>query len=144
MERKRAMKKQRALLFVPVLSIALLMGIAGCRESESRIIREIRIPEVDLSTLEDGSYTGRYVHHDNLYETEVLIRDHRMESIRVLRSEGDEYDLKALPVIQQVIETQSLQVDSVTGATKSSKLYLITIYNALSEEEIDIQKLLQQ
>jgi hypothetical protein len=29
-------------------------------------------------------------------------------------------------------------MDTVTGATKSSKIYLITIYNAVSENKVEI------
>jgi uncharacterized protein with FMN-binding domain len=50
----------------------------------------------------------------------------------------------ALPVLQKVIDEQSLQVDVVTGATKSCKLYLLTIHNAVSHKKIDIQQLMSE
>jgi len=67
------------------------------------------------------------------------MKDQRIQDIQVLQSEGDRYDQNAMAVTQRVIDQQSLLVDVVTGATKSSKLYCITIYNALTDEEIEIQ-----
>jgi uncharacterized protein with FMN-binding domain len=127
-------KMRRAI--IPLLCVFALY--VGCEESESQKIRELQLPDIDLSRVEDGAYRGSFIHHDNVYETEVEIEDHRIQAIQVLQSEGDKYDRNALPVIQRVIEKQSLQVDSVTGATKSSKLYLITIYSALSGAEYQI------
>ena len=54
----------------------------------------------------------------------------------MLSSEGDRYDVEALPVLDRVIDEQRLNVDAVSGATRSSKLYLIAIHNALSGEEL--------
>jgi len=119
--------------------LLILLSVVGCEESESQKIRKLQLPDINLSETEDGRYTGRFIHHDYLYKTEVLMKDHRIQDIQVLQSEGDTYDQNALAVIQRVIDQQSLQVDVVTGATKSSKLYLITIYNALTDEEIEIQ-----
>ena len=117
----------------------ILLFVLGCEESESQKIRKLQFSSINLSEIEDGTYRGRFMHHNNLYETEVSIRDHRIEDIQVLHSEGDEYDQKAIAVLQRVIDQQSLQVDAVTGATKSSKLYLITIYNALTGKEIELE-----
>ncbi len=117
----------------------IILSVLGCEESESQKIRKLQFPGINLSEIEDGTYRGKFIHHNNLYETEVSIRDHRIEEIQVLHSEGDEYDQKAFAVLQRVIDQQSLQVDAVTGATKSSKLYLLTIYNALTGEEIVIE-----
>ena len=47
------------------------------------------------------------------------------------------HDEMALPVLKDVIEQQSLQVDVMTGATKSCKLYLLTIHNALSDSKVE-------
>ncbi len=121
-----------------IIFLFMLALTVGCEESESQKIRKLQLPDIDLSEIEDGRYIGRFTHHDNLYETEVIMKGHRIRNIHILQSEGDRYDQNALVVIQRVIEQQSLRVDIVTGATKSSKLYLITIYNAISGEEIEI------
>ena len=120
---------------LPIIMLSVLIMV-GCKESESRIIRELQIPNVDLTTLSDGRYRGQFTHHGNLYETEVVVEGQRIQDVLVIHSAGDDYDRSALEVLDRVIEQQSLQVDCVSGATKSCKLYLITIYKALSREEI--------
>lgn len=124
-------------VFLTIIILSLL-SIAAC-ESTSRKIRDLELPPVDLSTIQDSVYTGQYSHHNTLYKVEVTLENHRITEINVLSSEGDEYDIKALDVLDRVMEEQSLNVDAVTGATTSSKLYLICIYNALTGEEITLE-----
>ena len=64
-------------------------------------------------------------HHENVYRVVVSVSEHEITKIKVLSSEGDKYDIEALPVLDWVIEEQTLKVDTVSGATKSSKLYLV-------------------
>ena len=126
------MIEKSVLLTVIVLPLLVVLSCT----SESRKIREFELPPIDLSKIDDGDYIGQYVHHDNLYKVEVTVLNHDIVKIDVVSSEGDKYDIEALAVLDRVIEEQSLDVDAVTGATKSSKLYLICIYNALTGEEI--------
>jgi uncharacterized protein with FMN-binding domain len=121
-----------------VAFLCFLLLIMGCEEKVSHKIRNFQLPNFDLSAVDNGRYTGGFKHYDYYYETEVVVQDSMIVDIEVLKSEGDKYDQEALPVLNRVIQTQSLDVDTVTGATKSSKIYLITIYNALSEEKVEI------
>jgi uncharacterized protein with FMN-binding domain len=124
------------ILIILFLILILLFGSA-CGESESRRIRKLELPSVNLSQVQDGIYTGQVEHHDNLYIAEVTVENHNIISIKILSCEGDKYDQEAMAVLDRVIKKQNISVDAVTGATKSSKLYLISIYNALTGEEID-------
>jgi uncharacterized protein with FMN-binding domain len=122
-----------------IIFIFFLLIMVGCKETESQKIRSLQLPEIDLAAVENGRYSGRFYHHDYYYETEVVVENQRIMDIRVLKSEGDKYDQEALAVLQRVIEQQSLNVDTVSGATKSSKIYLITVYNALYKPGIVIR-----
>ena len=122
-----------------VIPLALiLLSAASCDESQSDRIKEYQLPDINLSEIEDGGYRGSFRYHKSTYETLVEVKNHRIENIQVLQAEWDKYDEMALPVLQNVIEQQSLQVDVVTGATKSCKLYLLTIHNALSDSKIEL------
>ena len=132
-------EREKGMIKAGIIFMFLLLVVLGCDESESKRIRELQLPDIDLSEIEDGTYTGQFIHHNNVYESQVIMKGHRIDDIQVLQWEGDKYDQKALEIMQRVIEKQSLQVDVVTEATKSSKLYLITIYNALSGQEIEIE-----
>ena len=116
----------------------ILLSAASCDESQSDRIKALQLPDINLSEIEDGSHRGSFRYHKSTYETLVEVRNHRITDIQVLQAEWDKYDEMALTILQNVIEQQSLQVDVVTGATKSCKLYLLTIYNALSDSKIEL------
>jgi uncharacterized protein with FMN-binding domain len=122
--------------WVVLLGLSVLVFCCCSYESESSRIRNLQIPDVDLSRIDDGKYTGRVEHHDNTYELALTVAAHEVTEIQVLSCEGDEYDIQALVVLDRVITEQSLTVDAVSGATKSSKLYLMAAYNALTGEEL--------
>jgi len=119
-----------------VLLGVLVLVLCCSYESESSRIRGLQIPYVDLSRIDDGTYTGQVEHHGPLYKLAVAVADHVIAGIQVLSCEGDEYDVEALVVLDRVITEQTLCVDAVSGATKSSKLYLIAAYTAPAGEEL--------
>ncbi len=123
----------KKIMFIFILFFVLF--ISNCN-SESTKIRNIKLPEVDISKIQNGKHIGEFIHHKTNYKVEVTVDNHKITGIKVLSSEEDKYDIQALAVLDRVIEKQDLNVDSVTGATKSSKLYLICIYNALTGEKI--------
>ena len=119
-----------------VTAVLAVLAFAAC-ESESRRVREVVLPELDFSRVDDGTYTGEAKYRDILYRVMVRVRDHRIVKLDVVDSEGDEYDQAALGVLERVIEAQSLQVDAVSEATRSSKLYLVATYRALTHESVE-------
>ncbi|MCD6327500.1 FMN-binding protein [bacterium] len=110
-----------------VLGIILLMLIAaGCSLNK-------QIGPVDLSSVADGVYRGAYKSDGFQWEVKVRVKDHKIFGIEILKErEGDSHDEKARDMIGRVVVEQSLQVDAVSGATKSSKALLKAIENALS------------
>ena len=128
-------KASVAALVLPLVLLAAL-GFASC-ESESRRVREVVLPELDLSGLEDGTYSGEVAYREHPYRVGVTVQDHRICRLEVAESPGEEHDLAALAVLQRVLAEQKLGVDAVSGATRSSRLYLIAAYEALTGETIE-------
>ncbi len=118
------------------LALLVLMALAAC-ESESRRVREVVLPEPELSRLEDGLHTGEVRYRDGLYRLNVRIRDHRIVELQVVEGARDRRDREALAVLGRVVAEQRLNVDAVSGATRSSKLYLLAAYHALTGETLD-------
>ena len=118
-----------------VCIMVLTVGILGGRylisvQKYKKIIRESKISSVDLSKVSDGKYTGSC---DAVYvgaKVSVTVKDHKIEDI-ILLNHKNERGKPAEVIIQKVIDAQSLQVDSVSGATNSSKVILKSIENAL-------------
>jgi uncharacterized protein with FMN-binding domain len=92
---------------------------------------DIPIEGVDLSVVEDGSYIGEYEVVPISVTLEVVIMDHEIISITILEhSNGQGSEAEA--IVTEVLSNQSIEVDSVAGATYSSKVILLAIKDALS------------
>lgn len=90
--------------------------------------------DVGESTYVDGTYTGRAYGYKSWIKVAVTIEGGKIKTIVVI-SEGDDeaYFDKATAVIKGVLKKQSTDVDTVSGATYSSKGILAAIENALSK-----------
>lgn len=120
-----------------ILGLVLLLALAGgvwfaiTAGRFQRQIEAIRISEVDLSQVADGVYTGAEETVLVKVEVRVTVRNGRITAIDLLRHEhGQGYGAEAVP--GKVIAAQSLLVDTVSGATYSSKVILKAIANALT------------
>jgi len=87
-----------------------------------------------LQNAPDGVYYGEYKNGIVLARVEVTIRDHVIVDIEILehrngRGQAAEY------IVNDVMETQSTDVDVVSGATYSSTTILKAIENALTGKE---------
>lgn len=97
-------------------------------------IKEISIGKVDLTKVKDGNYTGSF---DAIYvgaKVKVKIKNHAIAEIKLLNHKN-ERGKRAEVIPDRVVKAQSLQVDTVSGATNSSKVILKAIENALISGE---------
>ncbi|RJX25050.1 MAG: FMN-binding protein [Acholeplasma sp.] len=124
-----------------VIILILLVILTGFIIAGSQLIKKmnadlerlntVELEDIDLSTLEDGTYTGTYQAFPIDVEVIVTIDDHRITEIEItkhINGQGSEGEM----VILDVIDTQSLDVDLITGATYSSKVILLAIEDALT------------
>jgi uncharacterized protein with FMN-binding domain len=89
----------------------------------------------DLSKCADGTYYGSARGYAGNIRVRVVIKDHKMISIDVVEVEADDapYVAKAKKgVISAMLKTQSLSVDSVSGATYSSNGIIKAVENAIA------------
>jgi len=128
------MKKSRKIIFIVFLILIILIAsiIFFLFYGKSETLN-LTINDVNLSQKSDGKYTGEYVKGRFNYKVEVIVRNNKIESIKILNQTSTSY-LNALDIIiKRVIEKQSLNVDVVTGATATSKGLLKAIENALKK-----------
>ena len=89
----------------------------------------------DLSKCADGTYYGSARGYAGNIRVRVVIKDHKMISIDVVEVEADDapYVAKAKKgVISAMLKTQSLSVDTVSGATYSSNGIIKAVENAIA------------
>ncbi|NCC42450.1 MAG: FMN-binding protein [Clostridia bacterium] len=84
----------------------------------------------------NGIYYGTAEGYSGDITVAVAIQDHTIKTIIVTKSEDDEaFFNRAMSVVDQVMKKQTTQVDTVSGATYSSKGLLGAIENALKEAQ---------
>lgn len=86
--------------------------------------------------LEDGTYQGTGTGYGGSITVEVTIKDGKIESINILNApgEGASFLDRAKAVIDAMIKNQSMDVDTVSGATYSSRGIIEAVKNALTGE----------
>ncbi len=94
---------------------------------------ELPINNVNLSDLEDGTYTGTYQGGRWSNTVEVTIKDNKILDIKVtddvMISQSEVLD----KILNRVIDRQRVDVDVISEATVTSKAYLKAIERALSK-----------
>ena len=91
----------------------------------------------DASAYADGTYYGTGTGFSGALTVEVVISGGKISSIQIIyTSYGYSYIQSASVLISNIIETQSTNVDTVSGATYSSVGIIEAVRNALSQAAI--------
>lgn len=113
------------LLAVISVAVAILLVMHNINQ-----LPDMKIPDVDLSRIADGTYNGS----DNVFpiyvSVGVTVKNHTITNIAIIKHTNGK-GAAAEAIVNKVIKKQSLQVDTVSGATYSSKVILKAIENAL-------------
>lgn len=142
--------------FAPVLSVALVTAcVAGSlsgyeapvyaatqeetpvKKEEAKEKKEEKKTAAKGSfDLEDGVYKGTGTGYAGDITVSVQIKDKQIVSIDILSSSDDAaFFTRAKAVIDKIIEGQTLDVDTVSGATFSSRGIISAVKNALTGEK---------
>ena len=142
--------------FAPVLSVALVTAcVAGSlsgyeapvyaatqeetpvKKEEAKEKKEEKKTAAKGSfDLEDGVYKGTGTGYAGDITVAVQIKDKQIVSIDILSSSDDAaFFTRAKAVIDKIIEGQTLDVDTVSGATFSSRGIISAVKNALTGEK---------
>ncbi|HHV94955.1 MAG TPA: FMN-binding protein [Clostridiaceae bacterium] len=129
MKKKYAVFSIFAIIVVGI--IAAVIGIKSNLKKSMEELAKITISDVDLSQLENGSYTGSYKTGLVSAKVKVKVNDHKIIEVELLEhNNGKGAPAEIIP--DKVVEAQTLNVDTVSGATYSSKVILKAIENALN------------
>lgn len=126
------MKKVFLIIFI-VLAGLIAVGFGGITylQKDMKVVEDLSIDQIDLSSIEDGTYVGTYEQGRFTNTVEVVISNHEIISITIVDTLTFEKEDVTQLLIDQVIEGQSLDVDGVAGASLSVNAYLKAIEIAL-------------
>lgn len=119
-----------SLILGVLLIIHVVYNVTGLI-SYNEAIAAIRLQEVDLNEIEDGSYEGEYDAGYVYAKVKVTVADHRLVKVEILKH-ITERGKPAEAIIGNMVKEQKLEVDAVTNATNSSRVIIKACENALS------------
>lgn len=112
----------------------IIVGIINWERmsKEHREAKNLPIATIDFNNIKDGIYIGSYeggMYKWRINEVQVTISDGKVNDIKLLK---ERFEFKeANKLYSNVIQAQSLQADTISGATLTSKAYLKSIEKAL-------------
>lgn len=95
-------------------------------------INDIQISEIDLSDIDDGSYTGEYDAGYICAKVRVTVCDHRITDVTILKH-INERGKSAEVITERMVEENRIDVDAISSATNSSKVIKQACINAFKE-----------
>ncbi len=143
-EMKPKRKKGRKIVWIIILIIVAIVGIIGITKwpllmKEHQEARNLPINMIDFSKLKAGTYNGEYeggMFKWRANKVEVTIASGKVTSIKFIgSSDPGKENTQHNELYNRVIDAQSLQVDTISGATLTSKAYLKAIENALAKAQ---------
>jgi uncharacterized protein with FMN-binding domain len=113
------------------LSFVLCLTLAGCKSTEKNSDMLIT-KDIPIFSVKDGYYEGSMQHGPDTAKVRVTINNGKIIAINILEHRHGPWH-GADTIADRVIAAQSLNVDSVSGATLASKVMLGAIENALAK-----------
>jgi uncharacterized protein with FMN-binding domain len=93
----------------------------------------LEMSEIDLSAVEDGTYLGKYSQLPVSVKLTVTVLNHDITAIEILEHDNGQ-GTAGEAVIDSVIAFDSVLIDTVAGATYSSKVILLAVKDAIENK----------
>lgn len=135
------MRKGLIIFLSIIIGIMLIGGAAMLhfKNQYNKLMQEIdeeftAMDKIDLTAIADGQYQYRFGRIPNIVDLTVMVDDHKIISITINEQlSGPGYD--AVETIDRILLKQQPKVEAVTGATSSSKVIMIAVKKALTEQD---------
>jgi uncharacterized protein with FMN-binding domain len=141
--KQKGKNKAKGCVIVPIILVMTAVGGGGIGWSllskEHREAASLPLNAVDFDRLNDGIHHGLYeggMYRWRKNECDVTVTNGKVTNIQLVGSKdpgAENTDTEML--YDRVIEAQSLQVDTISGATLTSKAYLQCVENALVQTQ---------
>jgi uncharacterized protein with FMN-binding domain len=117
-------------IVVAVISIGAIILYINMERSTTTY-KGFDFGNIDLTSLADGTYMGSEDGGIVKASVEVAVKDHTITQVTIL-SHDCGLGKPAEVIVEDIVERNSLQVDTISGATYSSDVIRMAVYNALS------------
>jgi uncharacterized protein with FMN-binding domain len=117
---------------VALVLIVMFLGMGILNALSLNRYRTMEISRVTPDDLPDGIYPGQAADSSFTYQVEVTVEDGFISSIKTVKTRESLYARYAEGVFERVMNQQTPGVDTITGATTTSKVLLKAVENALT------------
>ena len=109
---------------------------ADASAAEPEPASEAEEVQAGTGTYEDGVYEGAGTGYSGTVKVKVTVKDHQIVSVEIVSSKDDAaFFNRARKLTETIVTAQTWEVDSVSGATYSSRGILEAVRNALTGSE---------
>ncbi|SHE86084.1 FMN-binding protein [Alkalibacter saccharofermentans] len=128
------MKKSHKILLI-ILIVFAALAITGKIvisniEKNLKGLTELEIEQVDLTQVNDGIYFGSHDAFPISVEVEVEVSNHKIDKIEILKHDNGQ-GKDAESIVEDIVNSQSLDVDAISGATYSRIVIRKAVEDAL-------------
>mgnify|MGYP000989396184 CR=1 FL=1 len=116
-----------------VILLVIIGSIVAFKSMEKGLSDLLTVPieEIDLSAVEDGSYTGSFTRMPISVKVQVTVENHDITAIEIIEHVSGQGQ-PAEVIIDEIVVKDSVIIDAVAGATYSSKCILLAVKNAVN------------
>ncbi len=118
-----------AIIVVLVLGIIIMVKVT---EHNLGKLTQSTVITPPLSNLKDGTFDGSYSVFPIIAKVEVTVKDHSIKDIKLIKHQTGQGQAAA-GILDEVLQQQTLEVDTISGATYSSMVILKAIENGLDQ-----------
>lgn len=135
MKPMRGARKPFFYIFAAIAVIAVVAGGMLLLEIQNyqSAIENMTFSSIDITTVPDGTYVGDFDAGLVYAKVSVAVKDGTMKDLKLLEHRNGK-GASAESIIDVIIEKQTTHVDSISGATSSSKVIRKAVENALLQE----------
>jgi uncharacterized protein with FMN-binding domain len=137
-------EKSKMSIWTVGLGVVGVLGVAGAvgwskLSKEHQEAKSLPLKAVDFRKLKDGAYHGAYaggMYKWRANECDVTVANGKVTAIQLASSKDPGAKNAQCQVLyDRVINAQSLQVDTISGSTLTSKAYLKAVEDALDKAQ---------
>ncbi len=121
-----------ALILVLVIVVAIVFLVIN-KKKDIKEFNEVIISDIDLSNTPDGTYSGEYEFKGLYVKVSTTVKDNKISNVDILEHRV-RYGESGESIVEDVISSQKLNIDLISGATVSSKCILKAIENSLNNK----------
>jgi uncharacterized protein with FMN-binding domain len=122
----------KIVLGIFIVLVVIVTGGIAFISSGLKSGSKITVSNVNLSSVKDGIYDGKYRAGRWSNEVKVTVKDHKITQIDVVKDVLIPDPKVTKEILSRVIENQDTTIDTISGATVTSKAYLKSIETALN------------